>query len=155
MFSVCTIMLVIKKKNIPVIEHTETEMWSFGEIVGTGCAGSCHFDYALCFHSKMIQRGKVATWLKPLTIHPDNLSEKLHMRRIPSVNDVMDTALRTYVYITVTSNWAQWRLDSPASPLVCSNVCPGADLRKHQSSASLAFARVIHRWPVNSRTKSQ
>ena len=31
----------------------------------------------------------------------------------------------------------------------------GADQRKHQSSASLAFVRGIHRWPVNSRTNVQ
>ena len=34
--------------------------------------------------------------------------------------------------------------------IVCSNVYSGADQRKHQSSASLAFVRRIHRWPVNS-----
>ena len=32
-------------------------------------------------------------------------------------------------------------------------VCSGADQRKHQSSASLAFARGIHRWPVDSPHK--
>ena len=32
-------------------------------------------------------------------------------------------------------------------------VCSGADQRKHQSSASLAFVRAIHRWPVNSPHK--
>ena len=31
----------------------------------------------------------------------------------------------------------------------------GTDHRKHQSSASLAFVRRIHRWPVNSRTNGQ
>ena len=31
-----------------------------------------------------------------------------------------------------------------------SSVYSGADQRKHQSSASLAFVRAIHRWPVNS-----
>ena len=30
--------------------------------------------------------------------------------------------------------------------VVCSTVCPGADQRKHQSSASLAFVRGIDRW---------
>ena len=30
-----------------------------------------------------------------------------------------------------------------------STVCSGADQRKHQSSASLAFVRGIHRWAVN------
>ena len=33
--------------------------------------------------------------------------------------------------------------------IVCSTVCSDADQRKHQSSASLAFVRGIHRWPVN------
>ena len=32
---------------------------------------------------------------------------------------------------------------------VCSTVYSDADQRKHQSSASLAFVRGIHRWPVN------
>ena len=36
---------------------------------------------------------------------------------------------------------------------VCSSACSGADQRKHQSSASLAFVRGIHRWPVNSPNK--
>ena len=34
--------------------------------------------------------------------------------------------------------------------VVCLTVCSGADQRKHQSPASLAFVRGIHRWPVNS-----
>ena len=37
--------------------------------------------------------------------------------------------------------------------IVYSTVYSGADQRKHQSSASLAFVRAIHRWPVNSLHK--
>ena len=37
--------------------------------------------------------------------------------------------------------------------IVYSTVHSGADQRKHQSSASLAFVRGIHRWPVNSPHK--
>ena len=37
--------------------------------------------------------------------------------------------------------------------IVYSTVYSGADERKHQSSASLAFVRGIHRWPVNSPHK--
>ena len=37
--------------------------------------------------------------------------------------------------------------------IVYSVAYPGADQRKHQSSASLAFERGIHRWPVNSPHK--
>ena len=36
---------------------------------------------------------------------------------------------------------------------VYSTVYSGADQRKHQSSASLAFVWGIHRWPVNSPHK--
>ena len=37
--------------------------------------------------------------------------------------------------------------------IVCSTVCSDADQRTHQSSASLAFVRGIHRWPVESHHK--
>ena len=37
--------------------------------------------------------------------------------------------------------------------IVYSTVYSGSDQRKHQSSASLAFVRGIHRWPVNSPLK--
>ena len=37
--------------------------------------------------------------------------------------------------------------------IVYSTLCSGADQRKHQSSASLAFVNGIHRWPVNSPHK--
>ena len=37
--------------------------------------------------------------------------------------------------------------------IVCLAVCSGANQRKHQSSAPLAFVRGIHRWPVNSPHK--
>ena len=36
---------------------------------------------------------------------------------------------------------------------VCSTVCSGADQRKHQGSASVAFLRGIHLWPVVSPHK--
>ena len=49
----------------------------------------------------------------------------------------------------MTSYWARWRHKSPASRLLIQS----ADKRKHQSSASLAFVRGIHRWPVNSPLK--
>ena len=37
--------------------------------------------------------------------------------------------------------------------IVYPTICSGEDQRKHQSSASLAFVREIHRWPVNSPHK--
>ena len=34
--------------------------------------------------------------------------------------------------------------------VACSAVCSGGDQRKYQSTASLAFVRAIHQWPVDS-----
>ena len=39
-------------------------------------------------------------------------------------------------------------------PIVCSTVCWGGWSKKHQSSASLAFVRGSHRWPVGSPHKA-
>ena len=47
----------------------------------------------------------------------------------------------------------RWRLKSPAPRLPIQPFIQGTDQRKHQSSASLAFVRGIHRWPVNSPHK--
>ena len=56
--------------------------------------------------------------------------------------------------ITMMSQWwARWRLKSLVSRLFTQPFIQGADQRKHQSSASLAFVRGIHRWPVNSPHK--
>ena len=50
--------------------------------------------------------------------------------------------------ITMTSWWARYRLKSPASLLFTQLFIKGAHQRKHQSSASLAFVRGIHRSPA-------
>ena len=56
-------------------------------------------------------------------------------------------------------NPLQWRHNGTMASqitsliIVYSTVYSGADQRKHQSSASLAFVRGIHRWPVNSPHK--
>ena len=56
--------------------------------------------------------------------------------------------------ITVTSQWAWWRLKSPAARLLTQTFIQ-TDQRKQQSSASQAFVGGIHRWPVIPRTKGQ
>ena len=55
--------------------------------------------------------------------------------------------------ITATSKWAWWRLKSGAPRLFTQPFVQGEDQSKHQSSASLAFVRGIHRLPVNSPHK--
>ena len=54
-------------------------------------------------------------------------------------------------YNDVTMNTMASQITSRT--IVYSTVYSGADQRKHQSSASLAFVRVIHRGPVNSPHK--
>ena len=55
--------------------------------------------------------------------------------------------------ITMASQWARWHLKSPASRLFTQPFIQGADQRKHQRFASLAFVRGNHRWPGNSPHK--
>ena len=55
-------------------------------------------------------------------------------------------------------HYSDVKMDALASQIttltiVYSTVYSGADQRKHQSSASLAFVRRIHRWPMNSPHK--
>ena len=47
----------------------------------------------------------------------------------------------------------QWRQSTLASQITSLTIYSGTDQRKHQSSASLAFMRGIHLWPVNSPHK--
>ena len=67
---------------------------------------------------------------------------------------------------TEVKRWAVCRLNHYSDVIMCamasqitslaivySTVYSGADQRKYQSSASLAFVRGIHRWPVNSPHK--
>ena len=55
--------------------------------------------------------------------------------------------------ITVTSFSPRWRLKSPASRLFTQTFVHAQIKKNHQSSASLALVRGIHRWPVNSPHK--
>ena len=91
-------------------------------------------------------------------------SQYLHaMRPEQNVNDLTSSSDRRQVSthqvqlgnidITVTSQWAQWRLEFTGVSTVCSTVCSGTDQRKHQRSPSLAFVRRIHRSPVDSHHK--
>ena len=73
-----------------------------------------------------------------------NVELPLH---IHIVVESVSLSWRCHANITVTSWWARWRLKSRASPLFALLV--QVQIKKHQSSASLAFVRGIHRWPVH------
>ena len=59
--------------------------------------------------------------------------------------------LRTCQYSDIVLGAKAFQITSLA--IVYSTFYSSADLRKHQSSASLAFVRGIHQWPVNSPHK--
>ena len=63
----------------------------------------------------------------------------------------MDEAHCNHHYSDVIMSGVASQITSVSS--VYSNTCSGADRRNHQSSASLAFVRGIHRWPVDSPHK--
>ena len=66
--------------------------------------------------------------------------------------------IHSYFHICVVLHYSDVIMSAMASQItsiliVYWNICSGADQRKHQSSASLAFVRRIHRSPVNSPHK--
>ena len=83
-------------------------------------------------------------------------------------NNRIDTNISVGILTGMCCKW-QWRTQSvdhysdvimgvvasqiTSITIVYSTVYSGASQRKHQSSASLAFVRRIHRWPVNSPHK--
>ena len=67
-------------------------------------------------------------------------------------------AIRWFNFDALTQHYSDVIMGSMASQIISlaivySTVYSGADQRKHQRTASLAFVRGIHRWPVNSPHK--
>ena len=92
-------------------------------------------------------------WLWVVTIPEDHVSEYFGCE---------DQSFHFSVSYNKDFEWIQHYNDVIISPtasqitsltIAYSTVYAGADQRKHQSSASLAFVRGIHRWPVNSPHK--
>ena len=64
------------------------------------------------------------------------------------------TERNTQIYVIMYySDVIMGAMASQITSIAIKTVYSGADLRKHQSSSSLAFVRGIHRWPVNSPHK--
>ena len=85
--------------------------------------------------------------LNEMEVHQNNCSK--HGRQAKCrhriVLSVMDLASR-YCSDVITSAMLS---QITGVSIVYSTVCSGADQRKHHSSASVAFVRGIHRWPVS------
>ena len=85
----------------------------------------------------------------------DNIMTSWHRNAIRITGTLCDVAYgvgsAAHHYSDVIMHTMASQITSLA--IVCSNVYSGADKRKHQSSASQAFVREIHRGPVNSPHK--
>ena len=82
----------------------------------------------------------VSIWWRHHELTESGHQNKAQQTRISHYNDDIMSALASQI---------------TRFTIVYSTVYSGTNQRKHQSSASLAFVRGIHRWPVNSRTKGQ
>ena len=82
-------------------------------------------------------------------------SSPLHQNDTPTV--ILKNAERKMDHYTHYNDVTMREMASQITSLtiVYSGVYSGAYQRKHQSPASLAFVRGIHRWPVNSPNKGQ
>ena len=77
--------------------------------------------------------------------HSSHMEQKFHLKAAPPIG------LNFNHYSDVIMDTMAFQITSLA--IVYLTVYSEADQRNHQSSASLAFVRGIHRWPVNSPHK--
>ena len=93
----------------------------------------------ICFAIYAIRRTKIHTlWILVWFV-----------RAVLRISNVYHIKFYSIHYNEVTMNAMAPKITSLT--IVCSTVYSGADQRKHQSSASLAFVCGIHRWPVKSQ----
>ena len=88
------------------------------------------------------------TWV-PLSLNSQRRSQLAYFAWLFQVLCLVDLVVLHYCDVVMSAIASQ--ITSLTS--VYSIVYSGADQRKHESSASLAFVRGIHRWPVNSPHK--
>ena len=77
---------------------------------------------------------------------------------INAINVLQSVCLFLLLFEQNKAHYSDFVMSAMASQItcvsiVCSTVCSGADQRKHQSTASLAFVSGIHRWPLDSHHK--
>ena len=98
----------------------------------------------LCDHPLVLP-----TWMVACIMMQMLPSQIIQSRCCLSIRDLLLTPQGHYSDMIMSGMVSQ----TTGVPIVYSIVCSGVDQRKHQSSASLAFVRGIHWWPVNSLHK--
>ena len=106
----------------------------------------------LYFVSEMIKQNCSTINGVWIFLNPQFSYNKIHRQLLPqSRHRSLPAAVPTMHYNDVITSTMAFQITG--SSIIYSTVCSGADQRKHQSSASLAFVWGIHRWPVNSPHK--
>ena len=88
-------------------------------------------------HPGKKKKNSIITWMK-CDFHVDSLLKSQYIRNPYHYSDVIMSTMASQI---------------TGFSIFCSTVGSGEAQRKHQSSASLAFVRGIHRWSVNSPHK--
>ena len=115
--------------------------WRLGIVLLTWAIVIAHFMMTTCFSGAMLFECHV--WPPSKTIMPSlNSARKLAVKFDRQVNE----AVCHYSDVIMSAMTSQ----ITGVSMVYATFCPGADQRKHQNSASLAFVRGIHRWPMDS-----
>ena len=108
---------------------------------------------------RVMQSNITHIWLLKLYIIQQHIYRQLKRKIIPHVTSLATSLILTSKIILLQVVKTHYRdviiiaMASQITTIVYSTVYSGADQRKHQSSASLAFVRGIHRWHKGSETR--
>ena len=111
--------------------HTGKRKCHFDEVFISDCSGSCDFNNFRCSRWQKFRQNDISFLMYMLSRH--------------------SCTIYPIYYSDVIMSAAASQITSVS--IVCSTICLGAEQRKYQGSASLAFVRGIHRWPVDSPHK--
>ena len=154
---------------IPRVTWYESQLAHINMLVVNGLASNrhqasnCHADSTL---NIMFRESYYAAWIScyihlSSRCHSDNALHNRTVRAITSAPKTIRTAI-TGAWPSACNMVTRHHNDVIMGPMasqitsitsVYSTIYSGTDQRKHQSSASLAFVRGIHRWPMNSPHK--
>ena len=116
------------------------------DVITSLCSGLClSMLVKRALGYKMLLTINYRITLKPIC----GLSRKIHCVTLVTDHSLWLTKRMHYNDVIMSAMASQ----ITSLTIVHSAVYSGEDQRKHQSSASLAFVRGIHRWPVNSPHK--
>ena len=108
------------------------------------------FCIVITGHCLMCEKQCINQWLN--TGYPDywRCDRKMTIQGLITYHQSLDVFLTSHYNVVIMSAMAS---QITSLTIVYSTVYSGANQRKHQSSASLAFVRGTHRWPINSPHK--